>query len=92
MAALTTIGGSFYLEYLDNLQTLRVDSLRSVTGEIYVLTLPNIGYSPVFSRMAGSAVSAGGTKSFFAVGCCVDGNWGPDCESRGGKPTTGCLQ
>lgn len=88
LASLVSIGGSFLLEYLDNLQTLRVDSLTSVGTEITTIALPNAPWSPAFSRMASSQVSAQ-SKSLQQIGCCLSSNAGPDCTAR---PTTGCLQ
>lgn len=85
LPALTTVGGSFYLQYLDRLQTLQLDSLQSVQGQMSVLLVPNVGMSPVFTRLAGVL---GAKLSTQGLGCCLPTNGSADCASR--TPPTTC--
>ena len=78
LSSLTTVGGSVSFQNLDYLQMLSLGALNSVGIEMLVLRVPNVGYSPTFSRLA----SLFGRPKFGAasVGCCTPSNSTNDCD------------
>lgn len=85
MPALTTVGGNWYMEYLDYLHTVQMGALQSVGGnEALALLIPNAPYTPTFSRLA----SVLGAKfQSLGIGCCLSSGGSPDCPNNP-APTT----